>query len=1272
MKSAMLRAVLLLPLLFGAVRSDAQLGWPTTILSSRVFAFNQFGAPIAIDADRMVVGSPRGGVAEVYRWDGAIWSLEADLRGNDSDELNNLFGSSVAIEGDLIVVGARDADVPPFTRLGAAWVFRRGPTGWEQEAKLVPPNGSNDFRAGNVALNAGRVAMVGGFGASRAVNVFRRELGSWVHEQRIATDNVNRQFGSSIALDGETLCIASIGTVGVSGVAQVYRRSGTVWSLAQTITPSGLNFPEAFGQEVALESKVMVFGCPNETACLVYRLVSGTWAFDGRIVPPGGFFNFGSRVDVRGDTIASSSQRLVNGQLTGGRVHVFERRDNLWKSAGIVGDAGTLTPESLAIGPWCVAIGQPTFAVAGDLNAGRVQIFSRSEGKWIIGPTPLVGPPSGSPPTQGLGVSVAVAGGLVVSGSFLEDNGATDAGRVRTFVRDGTHLTDDQIVGAPVPAATDYFGRAVAASLGPNATSMLVGAPLRDVGGRSNQGVAYFFPDFRSSVNVATLAASDGTVEDTFGFSVGLSAGTAVVGATGDDTGGIVNHGSAYVFDVSRTGATQVAKLLAPDPAAADNFGYSVAIDQSTIVVGAFGRSGQRGAAFVYQRRSGSVWDLAATLTAPDAAPGDSFGVSVAVRGDCIVVGAHTKAVGANAGQGTVYVFARSGAAWVPAAKLTASDGAAGDSFGVSVAASERNIAVGAFLDDVAGFTDAGSVYVFTTASGLATGPWADERKFTRLAPAAADYLGFSVGADGSTVAAGALLARGGLGEVLMVDLADTQQDTVVFGPTNTPAASVEQAIRDAASGARVLASAGALAATDLNLTARPVEVVSRSSMLLPWWSSVALADGASLRAGGTSPIDVFGSVETVSDSGRSEIHADAITFWPSASLILGAHQLRLTAPSASLLCPVSLLPSSLLSSSGDLRFGSTLNALAAGVITAGRSIEFGGVTNLRGSTVQAGSEFIVRGTANLTAVNVGASLNRVLAGATLNFGGLLSGPTQNDGKLVLVGFTGMYGGFTNSAGATTNLAGSGLSIFGPYVNNGTVVGAPGGCANCLSTPPGLTVEGTMHVGPDATTLLGGVIEIGGGFDSEATAPASFDLRQATLRLNAAGLVPQRTFEVMGRDYGPAEQALARAPDAFVIGTLEIGPVATVVRLADQRDNSPGTALEAIYAERLVIHAGSRLVTGGLQVYARSVEIAGEVDAMENIHVLGPACPADLWIDCRVDDSDFFAFVGPYDLMDCADPAMPVGCEADINDDGFVDDADFSIFATAYDALLCP
>lgn len=90
--------------------------------------------------------------------------------------------------------------------------------------------------------------------------------------------------------------------------------------------------------------------------------------------------------------------------------------------------------------------------------------------------------------------------------------------------------------------------------------------------------------------------------------------------------------------------------------------------------------------------------------------------------------------------------------------------------------------------------------------------------------------------------------------------------------------------------------------------------------------------------------------------------------------------------------------------------------------------------------------------------------------------------------------------------------------------------------------------------------------------------------------------------------------------------------------------------------------------------YDRSVLTFAAYDRATSLdlHVTADACIGDLNNDGFVDDSDFVLFVAAYNLLDCADPTMPVGCPADFNDDGFVDDADFVLFVAAYNELICP
>jgi uncharacterized repeat protein (TIGR01451 family) len=91
--------------------------------------------------------------------------------------------------------------------------------------------------------------------------------------------------------------------------------------------------------------------------------------------------------------------------------------------------------------------------------------------------------------------------------------------------------------------------------------------------------------------------------------------------------------------------------------------------------------------------RSGATWSQQQELTGSDPAADDRFGISVAVSGDTVVVGASA----ANSSAGSAYVFVRSGATWAQQAQLTPSDAAGGGYFGNSVAISGNTVLVGAF-----------------------------------------------------------------------------------------------------------------------------------------------------------------------------------------------------------------------------------------------------------------------------------------------------------------------------------------------------------------------------------------------------------------------------------------------------------------------------------------------------------------------------------------------------------------------------------------------
>ena len=205
--------------------------------------------------------------------------------------------------------------------------------------------------------------------------------------------------------------------------------------------------------------------------------------------------------------------------------------------------------------------------------------------------------------------------------------------------------------------------------------------------------------------------------------------------------------------------ATEDQKLTASDRRAWAQFGVSVALSGDTLVVGAvFDNDGSQdfGAAYVFVR-TGGTWTQQAKLTAADATAGDRFGHSVAVSGDTVIIGAMFDD-DSGSDSGSAYIFTRTGTTWTQSQKLVGSDVTADANFGWSVAISGDTAFIGARWDSDAGLR-AGSAYVFTR-NGTT---WTESQKL--LAWDATTNTGFGasvafsddtalIGADGDSEAA--------------------------------------------------------------------------------------------------------------------------------------------------------------------------------------------------------------------------------------------------------------------------------------------------------------------------------------------------------------------------------------------------------------------------------------------------------------------------------------------------------------------------------------
>jgi len=682
-------------------------------------SFDYFGWSVALKGNLALVGAiygpgpanPDQGAVYVFERGGTTWFQQARLNANENT-VGAQFGAAVALNGQTALIGAPTyTSTPSYAITGAAYVFTRSGVAWTQQARLNANDGEDGDHFGVAVALDGDTALIGApnnavtAGGQGAAYVFARNGASWTQRQRLTASNgaVDDHFGNAVALSGEKALIgAYLYGSDDRGALYTFRRGATNWTQTdQTLAPN----PTAgarFGVSVALDGNTAVIGASlglfqtgvDQRSAYVF-VYGGEWFLVRRLGPELGSANdrFGYAVALDGDTVLAGAYRGDAAANDQGAAYAFTLRDS---------------------------------------RSVEQQKLTAQDGAT----------------NDRFGSAVALDGDTLVVGAWGDTIGANvNQGSVYIFTRNGATWTQQQKLTSNDGAADDSFGYSVAL----DGAMLVVGAYRDTIGGNANQGSAYIFTrngTVWAQQQKLTAVAIDGLPNDNFGRSVALGSGAVVVGASGADT----SRGSVYVFTFNGAVWTQQAKLTANDRAAGDEFGYAVGLSGDTLVVGAFrdsiGANTQQGSAYVFTRNSG-VWTQQQKITANDGGVYGHFGYAVALDADTLAVGAPGNSL--EAPQGAAYVFARAGAAWVQAQKLAASDGVTGNSYGSAVAMSGGILVVGALGDGVGAGASRGSAYVYTL-----LGNWQPQTKLTASDGAAYDYFGWAVALDADTMVIGA------------------------------------------------------------------------------------------------------------------------------------------------------------------------------------------------------------------------------------------------------------------------------------------------------------------------------------------------------------------------------------------------------------------------------------------------------------------------------------------------------------------------------------
>ncbi|MBY0111216.1 MAG: hypothetical protein K2Y21_00235 [Phycisphaerales bacterium] len=1133
---------------FAANPAWAQRSTPIQLVAPDATTLDRFGSSIAVDGDTMVVGRQgvsafgrSSGGAYVYRWTGTGWSLESSLIPSDPQG-DGLFGNSVSIFGDTIVVGANGTN----SFRGAAYVFRRSGTVWQQEARLTASDGAAPDNFGtSVSLFADTIAVGALTPSGGSAYIFQRSGSNWGQIAKVAglDTTMGDRFGTSVSLGDGTLVVgapvAKNLPASATGAAYIFTRSGNVWSQqARVASPDTLTGAD-FGASVAIAQETIAVGAPGTDAstgaAYVFVRSAGTWSNQGKLVAPdrSDFDQFGTSVAMAGDSVVvGASFDTVGTRLAQGSACVFTRSGTTWtQQAQLFAPGGTESGEfgaAVAISGDTAVVGTPGDLIAGTLR-GSAWTFSRVGSAWIGSDLRLLA--SDGIANDQLGSSVSVSGDFAIIGAPKDAVGANwNQGSAYLFVRSGDSWIQEARISAADGVALDGFANAVAIS----GTNAVIGARSANNG----KGSAYLFSRVTSPsvawVQRAKLVASDAASTGSFGSSVSISGTTAVVGSPTSTVGANQNQGAAYVFVQALNGTwPQRAKLTASGGSSFSYFGSSVSISGTNLLVGAPLFS-SKGAVWAFTG-SDAAWTERSVLSASDGASSDFFGASLAVSGDTALVGAPNKSIGANTSQGAAYIFTRAGSFWNQVAKLAPIDGAANAGFGASVALNTDTALVGAPYQANGTTNIPGCAYVFSR-SGTT---WSQVARHAPAEGAPGNQYGRSVALSGSAFVVGAPMTS--------IDSAAGRGAAYISTPAYN---SASFAVEDSR-----------WAKNNLNPDATYPSV---AAALTP------LASGQSLSA--------------------SELAWRSI-----AAIDTGARAIGLTA-------------------AGDVRWPSEASVMLQSI-----------------SSLTAGSALDVFGTIVLLGNNKVSSQSMLLG-------------SRSTARIY---------------GASTLSIATGVSLFGQMrVYSG---------ADVQFNTPRVSIDAHASF----TVFGNATVRLSGSFDAAIDSSSRFVANDATIRFAATGA--EQTFEAMSTDLGPTLGGLnVSQPGRYPIKNLQV-EFPSVVRIVDARDNDGLSGCEAIYVDTLQVDAGARLVnTGCSRIYYKTLINNGTIDVPANVIQLPPPCPADLNDDTVVDDADFVIFAAAYNILDCADPAMPSGCPADLNADLFVDDADFVFFANAYDELLCP
>lgn len=654
-------------------------------------ASDQFGFSVAISGQRVAVsanlddaGATNAGAVYIFNLAGGNPTLPYLTLNNPNPVLNDQFGQSIGMDGRHLLVGVPMKDAGGVSNIGAVVLFDldSAQPATPMATVLNPHPATSDSFGNAVCIHGTRFVVGTALDDATGTNSGRAYVYDFASGISTATSLVLENpapspadnFGHAVGIHGTRVIVGSpYDDTGATNSGRAY---------VFDVSASQPNLP------FATLARTTPVAADNTGLCVA---IHTNWALAGLPYDDTLAINTGSvaQFDLSGPSPGTPVRFLLHpspttGDQFGGSVAMSGTRFIVGAS---LDDTGTLNAGSAYV--YDLASPSPDFPIASLHN-----------------PSPMNG--------DEFGRAVAIAGNWVaVSAQFADTAGVNDAGRVYIYnLTSATPATPVFTLDNPEPATSDQFGNALALS----GSRLVVGVKLDDALAL-NSGSAYIYnlEGATPTVPTHTLRNPAPAAQDFFAHAVAISLDRVVVSAVGDSTGA-TSAGSVYVYDLA--GATPTLPALTiNNPAAAinDQFGSSVSISGALVAVGANlddAGGNDSGSAYIYNLTGVTPASPAWTLPNPQPAANDQFGFSVSIDGQRVAVSAHLDDLsGTDSGTAWVYDLGSS-VPTTPELFLVAPNAGAGDQFGAALASSNGRILVGASLSDLV-TPDKGAAFVF-------------------------------------------------------------------------------------------------------------------------------------------------------------------------------------------------------------------------------------------------------------------------------------------------------------------------------------------------------------------------------------------------------------------------------------------------------------------------------------------------------------------------------------------------------------------------------